>query len=133
MDEVILSCYNYGSLAAEHNYCYRTLNTQLRMKGFELFRKLAVQVSNLRLEIRFRKNLAKLKGSAVRIKSKKLKGKKTMKEKKNRKLPRGDLNPHPNFLQRKKCGLLPVGHAIEPPFYCKINNFEVSFSAIHTV
>ena len=28
------------------------------------------------LEIRFRKNLAKLKGSAVRIKSKKLKGKK---------------------------------------------------------
>ena len=35
------------------------------------------------LEIRFRKNLAKLKGSAVRIKSKKPKGKKTMKEKKN--------------------------------------------------
>ena len=34
------------------------------------------------LEIRFRKNLAKLKGSAVRIKSKKPKGKKTMTEKK---------------------------------------------------
>ena len=35
------------------------------------------------LEIRFRKNLAKLTGSAVRINSKKLKGKKTMKGKKN--------------------------------------------------
>ena len=34
------------------------------------------------LEIRFRKNLAKLKGSAVRIKSKKLKGKKNDERKK---------------------------------------------------
>ena len=34
------------------------------------------------LEIRFRKNLAKLTGSAVRINSNKPKGKKTMKEKK---------------------------------------------------
>ena len=37
----------------------------------------------VKLEIRFRKNLAKLTGSAVRINSKKPKGKKTMKEKKN--------------------------------------------------
>ena len=36
-----------------------------------------------KLEICFRKNLAKLTGSAVRINSKKPKGKKTMKEKKN--------------------------------------------------
>ena len=62
-------------------------------------------IYQVKLEIRFSKNFAKLKGSAVRIKSKKPKGKKTMKEKKNRKLPWGDLNPHPNFLQRKKCGL----------------------------
>ena len=38
--------------------------------------------NNIKLEIRFCKNLAKLTGSVVRIKSKKPKGKKTMKEKK---------------------------------------------------
>ena len=54
------------------------------------------------LEIRFRKNLAKLKGSAVRIKSKKLKGKKHDERKKG-KTPRGDLNAHPNFHQRENC------------------------------
>ena len=59
-----------------------------------------------KLEISFRKNLAKLTGPAVRLDSKKPKGKKkTMKEKKNWKLPGRDLNLHPNFLQRKKCGL----------------------------
>ena len=53
----------------------------------------------------FSQNLAKLTGSAVRINSKKPKGKKTMKEKKkNWKMPRRDLNPHSNFLRRKKCG-----------------------------
>ena len=36
------------------------------------------------LEIRFRKNLAKLKGPAVRIKGKKLKGKKNDERKKKR-------------------------------------------------
>ena len=61
--------------------------------------------NQIQLKIRFRKNLAKLKGSAVRIKSKKPNGKKTMKEKKKRRLPRGDLNAHSNFLQRKQCGL----------------------------
>ena len=39
--------------------------------------------NQIQLEIRFRKNHAKIKGSAVRIKSKKPNGKKTMKEKKN--------------------------------------------------
>ena len=41
------------------------------------------------LEIRFRKNLAKLKGSAVRIKSKKLKGKKHDERKKREDASRG--------------------------------------------
>ena len=38
----------------------------------------------LKLEMRFRKSLVKLTGSAMRIKSKKPKGKKTMKEKKKK-------------------------------------------------
>ena len=42
-----------------------------KLKKYEIINK---------LEIRFRKNLAKLTGSAVRIYSKKPKGKKTMKE-----------------------------------------------------
>ena len=33
-----------------------------------------------------------------------------MKEKKNLKQPRWDLNLHPNFLQRKKYEFLPLGH-----------------------
>ena len=45
--------------------------------------------NQIQLEIRFRKNLAKLKGSAVRIKSKKPNGKKTMKEKKTEVATRG--------------------------------------------
>ena len=53
------------------------------------------------LEIRFRKNLAKLTGSAVRIKSKKPKGKKTMKEKKTKVVTR-DLNAHPKFINSRR-------------------------------
>ena len=64
------------------------------------------------VEIHFCKTLAKVTGSAVRINSKTPKGKKkTMKEKKNSKQPRRDLNLHPNFLQRKKYDFLPLGHA----------------------
>ena len=48
----------------------------------ELQSHLQSQNNTVQLEIRFRKNLAKLKGSAVRLKSKKPKGKETMKEKK---------------------------------------------------
>ena len=65
------------------------------------------------LEIRFRKNLAKLTGSAVRVKSKKPKGKKTMKGKNTWKQLHRYLNLHHSFLQRIKVRLLttrPCGH-----------------------
>ena len=47
--------------------------------------------------------------------------------------PCPDLNLHPNFLQRRKWGLIPLGHATTAQFnILKINPF-VFFSTIHTV
>ena len=49
-------------------------------------------------------------------------------------MPRRDLNLHPNFLQRKKCGF--KNHSAMQPLRqngLKINSVKVSFSAIHTV
>ena len=61
-----------------------------------------------KLEIRFRKTLAKLKGSAVRIKSKKPKGKKTMKEKKPESATRG-FEPASQLPPAKHVGPLTTG------------------------
>ena len=48
--------------------------------------------------------------------------------------PCPDLNPHPNFLQHRKWGVIPLGHATTAQFnILKINPFEVFFSTIHTV
>ena len=43
------------------------------------------------------------------------------------------MNLHPNFLQRKKRDLIPLGHATSAQFRIKIDSLEVFFSAIHTV
>ena len=61
---------------------------------------------NTGLEIRFPKNLVKVKREKYH------KGrKKTKKKQKNCKLPRRDLNLHSNFRYRKISGLIPLGHA----------------------
>ena len=62
---------------------------------------------NTGLEIRFPKNLVKVKREKYHKGRKKTKKKK----KKNSKLPRRDLNLHPNFRHRKISGLIPLGHA----------------------
>ena len=84
-------------------------------------------------KIRFRKNLAKLKGSAVRIKSKKPKGKKTMKEKKTGSCHGGIWTRIPTSSSEKSAASNQWAMRSVRPFFFKINNLEVSFSAIHTV
>ena len=86
-----------------------------------------------KLEIHFRKNLAKLTGSAVRIDSKKPKGKKTMKEKKNGSSHAGMWTYTPSSSSGKSDA---SDHSAMRPLHqlcCKINSIEVSFSAIYTV
>ena len=62
------------------------------------------------LEIRFRKNLAKLKGSAVRIKSKKLKGTKNDERKKKKpEVAAGGFEPASQLPPAKKVRLLTSG------------------------
>ena len=61
------------------------------------------------LEIRFRKNLAKLKGSAVRIKSKKLKGTKNDERKKKPEVATGGFDPASQLPPAKKVRLLTSG------------------------
>ena len=61
------------------------------------------------LEIRFRKNLAKLKGSAVRIKSKKLKGKKNDERKKKTVIVTGGFERASQLPPAKKVQLLTTG------------------------
>ena len=92
------------------------------------------------LEIHYRKNLAKLKGAAVRITGNKPEGKNYDERKKHRqkhkkgRYPCPDVNLDLNFLQRRKWGLIRLGHATTARFkIVKINTFEVFFSAIHTV
>ena len=62
-----------------------------------------------KLEIRFRKNLAKLTGSAVRINSKKPKGKKKMKEKKKLDVATPGFKPAPQLPPAKKGPFLTTG------------------------
>ena len=86
-----------------------------------------------KLEIRFRKNLAKLTGSAVRINSKKPKGKKTMKEKKTGRCHAGIWTCIPTSSSEKSA--VSNHWAMRPlcQWSLKINTLEASFSAIHTV
>ena len=91
--------------------------------------------NQIKLEIRFRKNLAKLKGSAVRIKSKKPNGKKTMKEKKKKGIVASGFE--------HSCTPTSSGEKVRPlttgpcdqraDFSMEINSVEVFSSAIHTV
>ena len=91
-------------------------------------------IFKLILELRFRKNLAKLKGSAVRIKSKKLKGKKKRwKKKKNGSCHAGIWTRIPTSSSEKRAASNHWAMRSLHPLPMKINNLEVSFSAIHTV
>ena len=87
----------------------------------------------LKLEIRFRKNLSKLTRSAVRINSKKPKGKKTMKEKKEEEVATlgYESSCTPNFSEKVRPLITgPWNHYAE---YVSKLIAEVFFPATHTV
>ena len=65
--------------------------------------------NNIKQEIRFCKNLTKLTGSAVRINSKKPKGKKTMKEKKKLEVATPGFKLAPQLPPAKKVRLVTTG------------------------
>ena len=69
----------------------------------------------------------------MRIKSKKPKGKKTIKEKKKEVAKRGFERASKTSSSEERAAFHHRAMRSLHPLHVKINNFEVSFSAIHTV